>query len=50
MITTLGKDGINASVASICTYRPAADTTCVILANQDCDVWGMLEEIGKVIG
>jgi len=48
--TMLGKDGINAGVASICTYHPPSDTTIVILANQDCDVWEMHKEIVKVVG
>ncbi len=49
VIVKLCKDGINAGVASICAYYPPTDTMCVILANQDCDVWQMLEEIEQVL-
>ncbi len=49
VVVKLCKDGINAGVASICAWYPPTDTTCVILANQDCDVWHMLEEIEQII-
>jgi CubicO group peptidase (beta-lactamase class C family) len=50
VVIAFGKDGVNAGVASICMHYPASDTTIVILANQDCNVWEMLDEIVKVIG
>jgi CubicO group peptidase (beta-lactamase class C family) len=50
VITAFGKDGVNAGAASICTYHPAIDTSCIILANQDCDVWEMHEKIVGVMG
>lgn len=40
-----GKDGINAGVASIFEYLPALDTTVVLLANQDCNVWSLKRQI-----
>lgn len=40
-----GKDGINAGVASIFEYLPALDTTVVVLANQDCNVWSLKRQI-----
>lgn len=48
-IVRAGKDGINAGVASNFVYLPASGTTCVLLANQDCDVWAMQEEIDRLI-
>lgn len=33
------KDGINPGVAAMFAYYPGIDTTCIILANQTCDVW-----------
>jgi CubicO group peptidase (beta-lactamase class C family) len=43
-----GKDGINAGVASFATWFPQTDTTCVLLANQDCDVWAMQRELNPL--
>jgi CubicO group peptidase (beta-lactamase class C family) len=48
-IVKLGKDGMNAGVASNLAYAPATDTTCVLLANQDCNVWAMQREIDPFI-
>jgi CubicO group peptidase (beta-lactamase class C family) len=48
-ILHLGKDGINAGVASYARYYPAADTTCILLANQDCDVWSMQDAMEPLI-
>jgi CubicO group peptidase (beta-lactamase class C family) len=48
-ITRYGKDGINAGVASNCVYYPATDTTTVLLANQDCNVWAMQRELDPLL-
>jgi len=48
-IIHLGKDGVNAGVASIFVRYPATDTTRVLLANQDCNVWAMQREIDAVL-
>ncbi len=48
-IVRLGKDGINAGVASNLAYFPNTDTTCVLLANHDCDVWSLQEELDGVL-
>lgn len=48
-IVRYGKDGINAGVASNLAYFPATDTTCVLLANHDCDVWALQDEIDGVL-
>jgi CubicO group peptidase (beta-lactamase class C family) len=48
-VLTLGKEGINAGVASNLAYFPATDMTCVLLANQDCNVWAMQREIDALI-
>ena len=48
-IVHLGKDGINAGVASYVVYYPATDVTCVLLANQDCNVWAIHREIAPLI-
>jgi CubicO group peptidase (beta-lactamase class C family) len=47
-IVRFGKDGINAGVASFATWFPGTDTTCVLLANQDCDVWAMQRELNPI--
>jgi CubicO group peptidase (beta-lactamase class C family) len=48
-IVHLGKDGMNAGVASYVAYYPATDITCVLLANQDCNVWALHREIASLI-
>ncbi len=48
-IVEMGKDGINAGVASMLAYYPGTDTTLVLLANQDSDVWQMTREIEPLI-
>jgi hypothetical protein len=45
----LKKDGENAGVACILSYYPRQDTTLVILANQDCDVWELSWAIHELI-
>jgi CubicO group peptidase (beta-lactamase class C family) len=44
-----GKDGINAGVASYARYYPAQDITCILLANQDCDVWSIHDAMVPLI-
>ncbi len=48
-VVKLGKDGMNAGVASNLAYVPATDTTCVLLANQDCNVSVMQRAIDPFI-
>jgi CubicO group peptidase (beta-lactamase class C family) len=48
-ILQFGKEGNNAGVASNLVYFPATDSTCVLLANQDCNVWALQDEITGVI-
>ncbi len=47
-IVRFGKDGINAGVASFATWFPQRDITCVLLANQDCNVWAMQRELNPL--
>lgn len=47
-IVRFGKDGINAGVASFATWFPERDFACVLLANQDCDVWAMQRELNPL--
>lgn len=48
-IVRFGKDGMNAGVASNLTYLPATDTTCVLLANHDGDVWSLQAELDGIL-
>lgn len=41
----VGKDGINAGVCGYARYYPATDTTCILLSNQENDVWTMQDEL-----
>ncbi|MGI8963464.1 MAG: serine hydrolase domain-containing protein, partial [Thermomicrobiales bacterium] len=43
------KDGNNAGVASMFVHYPATETTAVLLANQDYDVWTMLSELEPLL-
>lgn len=47
-IVRFGKDGQNAGVASFATWFPERDIACVLLANQDCDVWAMQHELNPL--
>ncbi len=44
-VVFLKKDGENTGVSGILSYYPKPDTTLIILANQDCDVWQMSWEL-----
>ena len=48
-IISMSKEGMNAGVASYVVYNPSTDTTCVLLANQDCDVWAIQREIDSLL-
>jgi CubicO group peptidase (beta-lactamase class C family) len=48
-IVHMSKEGMNAGVASNLAYLPATDTTCVLLANQDCDVWAIQRELTPMV-
>lgn len=48
-IVQLGKDGMNAGVASNLAYIPGTDTTCILLANQDCNVWAIQRELDPLV-
>ena len=48
-IISIHKDGSNAGVAGIVAYLPDADTTIVLLANQDGPVWGILRAIQVMV-
>ncbi len=48
-ILYMKKDGCNPGVACIFSYYPAIDTTVVILANQDCDVWDLAWDIQTLL-
>jgi len=43
------KDGCNAGVACKFNYYPSIDTTLVVLANQDCNVWALAREVQEVL-
>jgi len=48
-IISIQKDGQNAGVAAQMIYYPGTDTSCIILANQDCDVWTMQRELRPLL-
>ncbi len=48
-VMRMDKEGDNAGVDSIMAYFPATDTTVVILANIDYDIWKMLGEIEPLV-
>jgi CubicO group peptidase (beta-lactamase class C family) len=48
-ILRMDKEGDNAGVDSIMAYFPATDTTVVILANIDYNVWAMFGEIEPLV-
>ncbi len=50
MVLEIGKDGINAGVASYFGHYPQSGHTCVLLANQDCNVWQMIREMRSLLG
>jgi CubicO group peptidase (beta-lactamase class C family) len=43
------KDGQNAGVAAMAAYYPDIDTTSIILANQDCNVWELHRKAEQII-
>ena len=43
----IGKDGQNPGVSAYVTYYPQSDSTLVLLANQDCNVWEMTREVQR---
>jgi len=49
-VVWLSKEGMNPGVASMLAYYPPTDTTVVTLANQDCNVWKMHDEIVAASG
>jgi len=39
------RDGVNAGVEGVLRYYPDTGTVVAILANQDCDVWDMANDV-----
>lgn len=48
-IVSIQKDGQNAGVAAQLVYYPATDTSCIVLANQDCNVWSIQRELRPLL-
>jgi CubicO group peptidase (beta-lactamase class C family) len=48
-VVKVDKDGINAGVASYLSWFPPSEITCVLLANQDCDVWAIHDEMEPLL-
>ncbi len=48
-VMRMDKEGDNAGVDSLMAYFPASDTTFVLLANIDYNVWGMMQEIEPLL-
>ncbi len=49
-ITKIGKEGMNTGVCSMTAWYPPQDAAVIVLANQMCNVWDMVEEIEREIG
>ena len=48
-IMYMQKDGENPGVDCVLRYYPDTDTTVAILANHDCDVWTMANDVHEVL-
>ncbi len=48
-VVSMQKDGQNAGVAAQLVYYPATDTSCIVLANQDCNVWSIQRELRPLL-
>lgn len=48
-ILEIGKDGRNPGVATQLIYYPATDTSSIVLANQDCNVWSMQRDLKSLL-
>lgn len=48
-IIYITKDGCNAGVACKFNYYPSIDTTLIVLANQDCNVWALAREVQELL-
>ncbi len=48
-ILYMKKDGSNAGVACFFAYYPNIDTTLVLLANQDCNIWDLAWDIQTLL-
>lgn len=48
-VICITKDGSNAGVACKFNYYPSIDTTLVVLANQDCNVWALAGEVQELL-
>lgn len=48
-VVAMQKDGVNAGVASFLVHYPQTQTTLVMLANQDCNVWAMQRELRALL-
>ncbi len=44
-----GKDGINAGVCAYARYYPGTDTTCILLSNNESDVWTMQDDLEPLL-
>lgn len=48
-VTAIQKDGINAGAGGMLRFFPQSDTTLVVLANQECDIWSMCDELSPTL-
>lgn len=48
-IFCMRKDGMNYGVGAMLSYYPKADTTIIILCNQDCNIWEMHRQLQTVL-
>ena len=54
--TASGQPQVSAAAAAavaahdvLVAYFPASDTTCVLLANHDCDVWALQDDLDGIL-
>lgn len=48
-IVYIQKDGVNAGVSCIMNFYPKTNTTIIILANQDTDVWDLAWDVQELV-
>lgn len=48
-ILHVGKDGINAGVCAYARYYPGTDMTCILLSNNENDVWTMQDDLEPLL-
>jgi CubicO group peptidase (beta-lactamase class C family) len=48
-LVSMFKEGANAGVAAMFAYYPSIDTTSIVLANHNCNVWKLHSEVEEIL-